>query len=120
MSVLLDSIERRPLPGGSGLDHLPRELEDPERAALRDAGVLLRHLAAPERDRAPPAVHHRDVLLTVGLPGDGRADDSRAGLELPELLAGPGVERLEIAFGRPGEDQPAPGGENAAPEHAGI
>src|SRR5690242_19307015 len=59
---------------------LLRELEDPEHAALVDAEVLLRDLAAPERHGAAPARRHCDELLTLRLPGDGRRGDAGAGV----------------------------------------
>src|SRR5689334_24202451 len=97
---------------------LLRELEDPEHAALVDAEVLLRDLAAPERDGAAPARRDGDVLLALRLPGHGRRGDAGAGVELPQLLAGLRVERLEVALGRAREDEAAVRREHAAPEHA--
>src|SRR5512144_1602155 len=110
--------ERRRCATGSG--SLLRQLEGPQAAALRDVLVHLGHLAAPQRDRAAPAGDHGHVLLAVLLPGDGRADDAGAGVELPQLLAGLGVEGLQVALGGPGEDQAAVGGEDAAPVHAPV
>src|SRR5512140_2676587 len=94
------------------------ELERPEASTLGDVRVALRHLAAPERDRAAPAGDHGDPLLAVLLPGDGRAGDAGAGVVLPQLLAGRRVVGLQGALGRAGEDQVAVGAEDAAPEDA--
>src|SRR5512140_2535696 len=86
------------------------ELERPEASTLGDVRVALRHLAAPERDRAAPPGDDRDVLLAVLLPGDGRAGDAGAGVVPPQLLAGLRVERLQVALGRAGEDEVPVGG----------
>ena len=65
-----------------------------------------------------PAGLHRDVLHAVHLIGRRRRDDPRVGLELPELLAGPRVERPEHAIvGAAVEHQPAGRGQDRAPVH---
>src|SRR6266446_5278184 len=78
--------------------------EDPERAA---GGHVLQTLVAGEqRIDAADAAGHSDVLPAVLLPGDGLPLDARPGLELPQLLAGVGVEGLELTGELAAEDHP--------------
>src|SRR5690606_14171122 len=69
-----------------------------------------------QRHGAAVADGHADVLLAVLLPGHGRGDDSAAGLEFPQLVAGLGVEGLEVAIAGAGEHQVALGGQYAGPQ----
>src|SRR6185312_11288697 len=93
-------------PGGRplGLPALLLQGEDPERAAGRHGLQAL--VAGEQRVDAADAARHGDILPAVLLPGDRLPLDAGAGLELPELLAGIGVEGLELA------------GELAAEHHA--
>ncbi|MPL73713.1 hypothetical protein SDC9_19519 [bioreactor metagenome] len=59
-------------------------------------------------------------MLAVLFPGDRLADDARAGLERPQLLAGVGIEGDEFALGVAGEDQPARGRHHPAPERGRV
>src|SRR5271166_3879260 len=95
---------------------LLRELENPERTALVDILDLFGDIAAPQRDRAAPTGGDADHLLAVLLPGDRRGHDAGADVELPDHFAGLVVERLEVAFGGPREDETTRGGEHAAPK----
>src|SRR5207247_2469220 len=68
------------------------ESEDPQRPARRDGSEPW--VAREQGVDAADADRHRDVLHAVLLPGHRLAFDARAGLELPQLVAGIGVERL--------------------------
>src|SRR6185369_18053562 len=60
-------------------------------------GQARRHAdAGPAAD----AGQNSDILLAVILVGVDVADDARRSLELVELLAGLGIDRLEVAFQR--------------------
>ena len=70
------------------------------RAALVDLAVDREHPQHPALRRriveariAAEAGQNRDILLAVELVGDRRGVDARAGLELPQLLAGLGIDR---------------------------
>src|SRR5215467_7336029 len=84
-----------------------RELEHPHGAALLEEVHAFGDVAAPQRHRAPPAGHYRNVLHTIVVPRDRRGDDAGTSLELPELLAGLGVRSLEIPLGRSPEHEAA-------------
>src|SRR4051794_25978924 len=59
----------------------------------------------------------RDILPAVGpAVADRLADDPAAGLEPPDELAGPRVERFEPAIKRPVEDQAPAGRQCGAPD----
>src|SRR5258708_10341606 len=79
--------------------------EDPERAAGRH--ILQALVAGEQRIDAADAAGHGDVLPAVLLPGDRLSLDARAGLELPQLLAGVGVESLELTGELTAEDHAA-------------
>src|SRR6187549_3895494 len=59
-----------------------------------------------------PADRHGDVLPAVDAVGGRAAVVAAAALELPQLFAGPGVERVELPGGLTGEHQVAPGGQD--------
>src|SRR6478672_1524088 len=70
------------------------QLEGPQRAASGNLGdVGIAHLECV--DAADPA-GHGDVLLAVLFPCDGLTDDARRRLELPEDLAGVGIDGNEL------------------------
>src|SRR3954447_25608194 len=69
--------------------------KNPKRAAGRDFGQPF--VAGKQRVDAAIAARHGDILHAVLLPGHRLSLDARAGLELPELLAGVGIEGLELA-----------------------
>src|SRR5205807_5049818 len=80
-------------------------------------GVALE--AGRQTDPGPPADTGEDghVLLTVGSDVGHRVpDDARGRLELPQLLARPGVRGLQIAFERAVEDQVAGRDEGTTPD----
>src|SRR5258707_5702331 len=79
--------------------------EDQDRAAVRH--VLETLVAGEQRIDAADAAGHGDVLPAVLLPGDRLSLDARAGLELPQLLAGVGVESLELTGELTAEDHAA-------------
>src|ERR671926_1095938 len=58
-----------------------------------------------------PAGGHGDVLLAVDAVGAGAGVVVAAALELPEQVAGLGVERVELAGGLAAEDEVAGGGQ---------
>src|SRR5690606_907428 len=93
-----------------------RQLEHPERTTLGDRLGQLGHIAAPQWNRAAVTGGNADVLLTILFPGDRRGNDPGAGLELPQLLAGLGIERLEVAIACAGEHQVARGRQDACPQ----
>src|SRR5262249_60822406 len=62
---------------------------------------------------AADAGQHCDILLAAILIGRDVADDAGRSLELVELLAGLGVDRLQIAFKRAVEHHVAGGRERA-------
>src|SRR5215204_4983739 len=101
------SFRGRVLQVAHGVDEAER------RGAVADVEV-----AGDDRTRpAADAGQDGDVLLAVR-PAIGRrlADDPGAGLELPQRLAGAGVDRLEPALHGSVEDDVAGGGERAAPD----
>ena len=59
-----------------------------------------------ERDHGA-ASRDRDVLLALAEVADRRRDDPAAGLEAPKRFSCPRVEREELAFFRPREQQAA-------------
>ena len=71
--------------------------------------------AGREANTCPPADtgQHGNVLLTAMLVGGDVADDAGRSLELVELLARLGVDRFQLAFQRPVEDDAAGGRERA-------
>src|SRR5262249_18395949 len=73
--------------------------------------------AGREADTGPAADAGKNgnVLLAVVLIGVDVADDAGRSLEPPELLAGIGIDRLDVAFERSVEDDVAGRGERAAP-----
>src|SRR5579864_2071179 len=85
--------------------------EDPKRAAGRYALEPL--VAGEERVDATDAARYGDILHAVLLPRDRLSLDARPRLEVPELLAAIGVERLEFAGELACEDDPARCGEHA-------
>src|SRR6185369_15640033 len=86
--------------------------------AQRRVGVVGRDVG--ERHRAHPAADTRvdgHVLLAVwAAVGNRIADDARRAVELPQLIAGARVDRLEPAVHRAVEHDVAGGGEHAAVE----
>src|SRR4051812_25027404 len=59
--------------------------------------------------------------MSVGpAPGDGLADDSAAGFELPQELAVTRVDGLEPPFHRPVEDDVAGRGQSAGPDREAL
>src|SRR4051812_7555419 len=76
-------------------------------------------IGAAGNNGARPAANSRkdcDVLLVIRSPISNRlSDDSRAGLEFPELLASAGVEGLEPTFHRSIKNDVASGRERSAP-----
>src|SRR5262249_16820855 len=63
-----------------------------------------------------PAGDHGDVLLAIKLVGDRPLADPGPGVELPQFLAGFGIERLEPALDIAVEDEPAARRQGAAHE----
>src|SRR5882724_7395239 len=110
--LLLEREDRQhPTLGGE----LTRIAERAERA--QTSGRILGTDTGGHADAGPAtdARIHRNVLLLVRPRVAHRvADDARGGLELPEFLAGLGVNRLEPAFHRAVEDQAAGGRHCAA------
>src|SRR3990167_1714075 len=97
-------------------DQVLRQLEGPEHAALVEVLHPLGHFAAPQRYRTAPAGEYGDILLAVHFPGNRGAEHAGTGLELPDLVAGLGIEGLQEALGRSGEYQVALGGHHPAPQ----
>src|SRR5438552_240414 len=94
--------------------------EHPDRPPLRHIRILAGedqvHARLHFRGVAAPAGLHRDVLLAVDLERSRHPGNARAGRELPQDLAGPGVERAEHAVvGAAREQQSAAGGEYRTP-----
>src|SRR5271166_582662 len=91
--------------------------EDEQRAAL---GGRSDHFFADEadegRDRDRATDDNRDILLAVHRIGDGASADARAEILLPQLLAGLGVERAEVAVQVAPENEVAAGRQRAAVE----
>src|SRR5260221_2719695 len=91
--------------------------EDPDGTALRDVGgyadiTLHEPVLDPLRIDAPARLHG-NVLRPVDLVGNRRAGDARAGLLLPQLVAGLGIERAEHPVVRAAdEDEIATRGEH--------
>src|SRR3954454_11661389 len=79
--------------------------ENPQRAAGRHVGQTL--VAGEQRVDAAIAAGDRDILHAVLLPRHRLALDAGAGLELPQLLAGVGIEGFELAGELAGEDDAA-------------
>src|SRR6476620_11643679 len=69
-----------------GCSRLLGESEDPEGSACRHGSEP--RVTREERVDAADADRHRNVLHAVLLPGHRLTFDPRAGLELPQLLAG--------------------------------
>src|SRR5574343_1040936 len=97
-----------------------RDLEGPDHAALLEVVDLLGHVTTPQRDRAAPAGHDAHVLLAVLFPGHRGRHDARAGLELPQHLAGLGVGGLQVAFRCAPEHHVAGGGQHATPQRGVV
>src|SRR4029453_19674741 len=89
--------------------------EGPHRSALGDVPELL---AIHDLPKAAETGKHRNVLLAVARPRDRLRVDARAGLELPERLAGLGVDGDELAGHLAGEKGAASRGEAARPLRA--
>src|SRR5207302_5670184 len=62
-------------------------------------------------DLEVPAGGDGDEFLAVQFESHRRRVDSRPGLELPELIPGLGVERIEVPVAFAGEHEPARGDE---------
>src|SRR5277367_6510654 len=108
---------------------IARKREHGERAAER--GVVRERRIASDRAQtigrlgqagreadarpAADAGQDRHILATAVLVGHDVADDARRSLELVKLLAGFGVDRLQIAFQRSIEDHAACCRESARP-----
>ena len=60
------------------------------------------------------------VFFSIYRVGHGAGVDGSAHLEVPEGLAGIGVEGDEVAFGVAGEDEASSGGEDAGPAWGGV
>src|SRR3954447_10531427 len=73
-----------------------------------------RLLAEPEHEERVTA-GHRDVLLVADRERHRARADRTAGLELPQRLAALRIEREEVPFVRPAEDEPAGGRHHAGP-----
>src|SRR6266508_1671130 len=92
-----------------------RQLEDEERTALGTRVVhLLADRAEELRDRERPTADHGHVLLAIERVRHRRRADPRARVELPELLTGTRIERLEPAPDVAVEHEAAGGGQRAA------
>src|SRR5678816_191939 len=103
--LLHRAIEREDGEHAALVRELARVAERAERAEAR--GRIFGADAGGDADARPAtdAREHGDVLLAVGPHVRHRvADDARRGLELPDLLTGLGVERLEPALHRAVED----------------
>src|SRR5579883_104914 len=105
----------RDLPCLTGLLRLDRE--HPQRSAGRHVGQPL--VAGEQRVDAAIAGVDGNVLHAILLPGHRLTLDARAGLELPQLLAGVGVEGFELAGQLAGEDD-ATGGRQHAREARNV
>src|SRR3954453_5217135 len=79
--------------------------EDEQRAAL----ARTEHAGQEPLGPGAPAGRHGDVLPAVDAVAARAAVVATAALELPQLLAGAGVERVELARGLAGEDEVAAG-----------
>src|SRR5207302_2855383 len=105
-------------PEGAAAGRVPRQVA--HRVDEAAARGLIAGIQADGDDGARPAadaVEDGDVLLAAGTAkGDGLADDSRGGLELPQQLAGARVHGLEPAVHGAVEDDVAGGGQRAAPD----
>src|SRR5690348_8575176 len=106
-SLETEGIERRS-GAGHGLD-----VSHCAECSQSAVGIIGRH--GGERGGAHPASNagvNGDVLLAVGAgEGDGVADDSGTGLELPEDLSGLVIDGAEPALQGAVEDKVAAGGE---------
>src|SRR2546428_3040500 len=94
--------------------------EHPDRTPLWHIRILARedqvHARLHFRGVDAPAGLHRDILLAVDLERYRHRGNARAGRELPQHLAGPGVERAEHAVvGAAREQQSAARGEDRTP-----
>src|SRR4051812_41596895 len=85
--------------------------KNPQRAAGRHFRKPL--VAGEQRVDAAVAGSDGNVLHAVLLPGHRLSLDAGAGLELPELLAGLGIESLELAGQRAREHDAAPSRQHA-------
>ena len=70
----------------------------------------------PDAGPAADAGQHRHVLLALVLIGHDVADDARRRLEPVQLLAGLGIDRLQVAFQRAVEHHAALGRHRAGPD----
>src|SRR5919205_2588616 len=86
---------------------LLREGEGKQAAALAGA----EHAGQEAFGPGAPAGGHGDVLLAVDAVGAGAGVVAAAALELPEVVAGLGVEGVELAGGLAAEDEVAAGGQ---------
>src|SRR6266705_6997140 len=98
--------------------------EHPDRTPLRHIRILAGedqvHARLHFRGIDAPAGLHRDVLLAVDLERYRHRGNARAGRELPQHLAGPGVERAEHAVvGTAREQHSAARGEYRTPIERG-
>src|SRR6187401_2037203 len=95
-------------PGTSRVAFLRHQRERPDRPAGRH---LVLRIAV--RETAAETGSDRHVLLAIVGVGDRRRVDRRAGLELPDGLAGVLVEREEVAGQLAGEYEAAAGCEHS-------
>ena len=82
---------------------------------LTSSGTFLAEQADEGNIGTADAAQHGHILPVAIGPSHGLANDAGPGLELPELLAGIGVERHELAGLGAGKDQVAAGHDRAAP-----
>src|SRR5437773_10376985 len=104
---------------GGGPGRLPVECKRPALPLLRQAKNE-DAVAVREAELEVAAGGDGDELLAVDLERDRGGVDAGAALEPPELLAGPGVECVEVAGAVPaGEAQAPRRGEGTADERVG-
>src|SRR6185369_950701 len=84
-----------------------REGEDHQRASVPGP----EHAGEEPLGPSAPADRHGDVLPAIDGVGRRAAVVTAPALELPQQLAGAGVERVELPGGLPGEHQVAAGGQ---------
>src|SRR5580765_5065604 len=97
------SVAPRPAP--------PCAVNESDAPATAKARMRIRFMALSwQRECEDVAARcNRDVLLAVDRVADRRRRDQIAGVEMPERLAGSGVERADLSFVLAGEHQPAGG-----------
>src|SRR5437667_10598000 len=92
---------------------LRQEREGPNRSALRH--LVLEPLARDVPVEPADAGQHGDVLSTLVRVSDRDGVDTRPGLELPNDLAGVGIDCTELAGLFASEQQAAAGGQHRRP-----